>query len=90
MTRWFVRSGPTNSRALWHMVHPGSRDGLTWCSRRPTGPTTCDPAEVLASPWSWCERCAERRWEAINGALRLLRAEAPDLLIKAERLEEGT
>lgn len=85
MTDLFVRSGPTNSRALWHMVNPESTKGLTFCSRSPSGPTTNDADEVLKSPWSWCEACAERRWAAIDQAIRRLRALAPSMLIEAER-----
>lgn len=90
MTDRYVRSGPTNSRARWHMVNPNSRDGHTWCSRQPSGPTTDSADEVLASPWSWCESCAEKRWAAIDRAVKVLRVEAPQLLIESERLREDT
>lgn len=85
MTGKFVRSGPENSRALWHMVNPESPDRLTFCSRRPTGPTTDSADEVLASPWTWCPRCTERRWARIDQAVATLRALAPEMLIESER-----
>jgi hypothetical protein len=85
MTDQFVRSGPENSRALWHMVNPESAGGLTYCSRSPSGPTTDSADEVLASPWSWCPKCTERRWARIDQAVTVLRTLAPELLIQSER-----
>lgn len=90
MTGQFVRSGPANSRALWHIVNPESENRRTFCSRSLSGPSTDDPAEVLVSPWSCCETCTERRWAAIQRALRMLRVVAPDVLIESERRMEET
>lgn len=85
----FVRSRPTNSRALWHIVNPDSAQGLTFCSRHMSGPRTNSVAEVTESPWPWCKTCTERRQAAIDQAVRTLRHLAPTMLTGAVREDDS-
>lgn len=81
----YVRSGPANSRALWHMVNPLSPDKLTWCSRHASGPQALDRRMVEQSPWDECSGCRDRRTAAISNAVDTLRAVAPGLLVEGMR-----
>jgi hypothetical protein len=71
----FIRSGPTNSRAVWHISNPlGHYSNSVLCGRAVTGPRANSLRQVKASVWPLCDRCLHRREEKVAEAEALLAA----------------
>lgn len=71
----FIRSGPANSRAVWHIANPlGHSPTSVLCGRVVTGPRANTLRQVTASAWPLCERCIRRREEKVDEAEGLLAA----------------
>lgn len=82
MTLLFIRSGPDNSRALWHIRSPTSNTGSgVLCGRSVSGPTVASLEAVEATGRPLCGRCDSRRDDLIRDAVFLLVALGVDMAV---------